>query len=80
MSATAEPVVSIVIRCRDEAASLGAVLDAVFAQEGAPDFEVIALDSGSRDDTLSVLARYRVRLETERGPVIATWFDVSSRH
>jgi glycosyltransferase involved in cell wall biosynthesis len=63
MNATVEPVVSIVIRCRDEAASLGAVLDAVFAQEGAPDFEVIALDSGSRDDTLSVLARYPVRLE-----------------
>jgi len=24
--------------------------------------------------------RYRVRLESEHGPIIATWFDVSSRH
>ena len=57
------PAVSIVIRCRDEARHLGPVLDAVFAQEDAPPFEVLALDSGSRDGTLEVLARYPVRVE-----------------
>jgi glycosyltransferase involved in cell wall biosynthesis len=55
--------VSIVIRCRNEATHLGAVLDAVLAQEGAPPFEVLALDSGSRDGTLELLARRRVRVE-----------------
>jgi glycosyltransferase involved in cell wall biosynthesis len=63
MNAAAAPAVSIVIRCRDEAASLGPVLDTIFAQGGTPDFEVIALDSGSRDDTLGMLARYPVRVE-----------------
>jgi glycosyltransferase involved in cell wall biosynthesis len=63
VSAVAVPAVSIVIRCRDEAASLGPVLDAVFGQDGAPDFEVIALDSGSEDGTLDLLARYPVQME-----------------
>ncbi len=63
MNEVAAPTVSIVIRCRDEAASLGPVLDAIFAQDRSPDFEVIALDSGSRDGTLDVLRRYAVRLE-----------------
>jgi glycosyltransferase involved in cell wall biosynthesis len=65
MSAVAAPAVSIVIRCRDEAGSLGPVLAAVFGQEDSPAFEVIALDSGSRDGTLDVLARYPVRVECE---------------
>jgi glycosyltransferase involved in cell wall biosynthesis len=57
------PSASIVIRCRDEAASLGRVLEATFAQEGAPRFEVVALDSGSRDGTLELLARSAARVE-----------------
>lgn len=57
------PAISIVIRCRDEAASLGPVLSAVLAQEAAASFEVIALDSGSRDRTLEVLRRFPVRVE-----------------
>jgi glycosyltransferase involved in cell wall biosynthesis len=52
-----------VIRCRDEERSLGPVLDAVLAQVEAPATEVVALDSGSRDGTLTLLARYPVRLE-----------------
>src|SRR3989442_9007876 len=55
--------VSIVIRCRDEARSLGPVLEAVLAQEGAPAAEVVALDSGSRDGTLALLAEHPVRVE-----------------
>ncbi|TMA34864.1 MAG: glycosyltransferase [Deltaproteobacteria bacterium] len=57
------PAVSVVIRCRDEAAHLGSVLEAVLAQSGAPAFEVLALDSGSRDGTLDLLARHPVRVE-----------------
>jgi glycosyltransferase involved in cell wall biosynthesis len=55
--------VSIVIRCRNEARHVGPVLDAVAAQEEAPPFEVLALDSGSCDGTLELLARYGVRVE-----------------
>src|SRR2546428_14000675 len=55
--------VSIVIRCRDEARSLGRGREAVLAQEGAPAAEVVALDSGSRDGTLALLARHPVRVE-----------------
>src|SRR5439155_381163 len=57
------PEVSIVIRCRDEARHLGPVLEAVLGQEGAPAAEVVALDSGSHDGTLALLARYPVRVE-----------------
>jgi len=57
------PAVSVVIRCRNEAAHLGPVLDAVLGQGGAPPFEVLALDSGSRDGTLELLACHPVRIE-----------------
>jgi glycosyltransferase involved in cell wall biosynthesis len=57
------PAITVVIRCRNEARSLGPVLDAVLAQEGAPPAEVLALDSGSTDGTLDLLARRSVRLE-----------------
>src|SRR2546428_9961476 len=55
--------VSIVIRCRDEARSLGRGREAVLAQEGAPAAEVVALDSGSRDGTLPLPARHAGRVE-----------------
>src|SRR6266404_956636 len=61
------PAVSVVIRCRDEAPHLGRVLEAVLGQEGAPPFEVVALDSGSRDGTLDLLARHPVRVEHLEG-------------
>ena len=61
------PAVSIVIRCRDEAAHLGAVLERVLAQRDAPPFEVVALDSGSTDGTLELLARHPVRTERLAG-------------
>src|SRR5262249_35671936 len=57
------PDVSIVVRCRDEAAHLGPVLERVLAQRGAPPFEVVALDSGSTDGTLELLARHPVRVD-----------------
>jgi len=58
------PAVSVVIRCRNEARDLGGVLDAVLAQQGAPPFEVLALDSGSTDGTLELLGRYPIRTAT----------------
>lgn len=60
---SAPPALSVVIRCRDEVRHLGAVLDAVLDQQDAPPSEVLALDSGSRDGTLDLLARYPVRVE-----------------
>jgi glycosyltransferase involved in cell wall biosynthesis len=63
VATTLTPAVSIVIRCRDEVHHLGRVLDAIAAQENAPPFEVVALDSGSRDGTLELLARRPVRVE-----------------
>jgi len=66
------PAVSIVVRCRDEAAHLGGVLDGVLSQAGAPPYEVLAIDSGSRDGTLALLGRYPVRVERLR-PEAFTW-------
>jgi glycosyltransferase involved in cell wall biosynthesis len=62
MSTKASPRVSVVIRCRNEAGNLGPVLDAVFDQENVPAFEVVALDSGSSDGTLELLAARPVRV------------------
>ena len=61
------PAVSVVLRCRNEVRDLGAVLDAVLAQEGTPPFEVLALDSGSTDGTLDLLGRYPIRMATLPG-------------
>jgi glycosyltransferase involved in cell wall biosynthesis len=56
------PVISVVIRCRDEVQSIGPVIEGVLEQRGAPPFEVLAVDSGSRDGTLDLLARLPVRV------------------
>lgn len=61
------PTVSIVIRCRNEAAHLGAVLDAVVDQAFGGPVEVIALDSGSTDGTHDLLAGRQVRVERLAG-------------
>lgn len=53
------PAVSVVIRTKDEAASIGRLLDLLDAQELAGDVEVIVVDSGSRDGTVAI-ARPRV--------------------
>jgi rhamnosyltransferase len=52
---------SILIRTKNEARSLGSTLDAVFSQS-LPPHEVFVIDSGSRDRTLEIAARYPVRI------------------
>lgn len=52
--------VSIVIRSKDEERFIGEVLDGLFAQEFGGTFEVIVLDSGSRDGTLKIARRFPV--------------------
>lgn len=52
--------ISIVIRSRDEAQFIGEVLERLFAQEYDGSFEVIILDSGSRDGTLEIAHRFSV--------------------
>jgi glycosyltransferase involved in cell wall biosynthesis len=52
------PVFSVVIPTFNYGRYLAECLDSVFAQEHAPEFEVIVFDDGSTDDTRDVLARY----------------------
>ena len=52
---------SILIRTKNEARSLRATLDAVFTQT-VPPHEVFIIDSGSRDATLEIAARYPVTI------------------
>lgn len=54
---------SVIIRTRNEAASLSSTLEGVLAQLQPP-HEVIVIDSGSTDATLQIAARYPVRILT----------------
>lgn len=64
------PRISIIMPCRNAAATLPATLDSVFQQDFA-DWEVIAVDDGSTDDTRAILrqAAYAdARVKVIRGP------------
>jgi len=50
---------SVVIPTYRRAETLFSVLDALSAQRGAPEFEVVVVDDGSGDDTLGRLASHR---------------------
>lgn len=70
------PEVSVLIPARDEAANIGAALDAVLASDGIP-FEVLVLDDQSSDDTAAIVAACaardpRVRL-LRGAPLPAGW-------
>lgn len=54
---------SVVIPTHNRIAMLERVLDALDRQEGAPEFEVVVIDDGSKDDTAS---RVRSHLEAKR--------------
>ena len=49
---------SVVVPARDAAATLGATLDALAAQTGAPPHEVVVVDDGSRDETARLAERH----------------------
>ena len=55
---TQNPLVSVIIPCFNTAKYLPETLDSLFAQT-LQDFEVIAVDDGSTDNTLDVLNRYK---------------------
>jgi glycosyltransferase involved in cell wall biosynthesis len=52
-----DPLVSFVVPCYNYGRYLPECLDSIFAQEDCKDFEVIAVDDGSTDDTRDVLRR-----------------------
>lgn len=55
---TQNPLVSVIIPCFNTAKYLPATLDSLFAQT-LQDFEVIAVNDGSTDNTLDILNRYK---------------------
>lgn len=54
--------ISVIILCKNEKEFIGSTLNMVFAQSIDKKFEVIIIDSGSRDDTLEIARRYPVRI------------------
>ncbi len=52
------PTVSVVIVVKDGARHIRRQLDALGAQVGAPPFEVVVADNGSRDDTVAVVSAW----------------------
>ena len=54
---------SILLLTKNGARDLERLLPAVYGQNSAETFEIIAVDSGSTDDTLEVLRRFPVQLE-----------------
>ena len=56
----AAPRISVTMPCYNCGQTLAGALDSLLAQEGA-DFEVVAVDDGSTDDTASILAEYARR-------------------
>jgi len=63
------PAASVIVPAHNAAATLGATLAALAAQDAGDDFEVIVVDDGSSDDTAAVAARapIEVRLVAETG-------------
>jgi rhamnosyltransferase len=58
-----KPKISIIIPTKNGEKYIGECLTRVYKQEPSHDFEVIAIDSGSRDKTLEIISRFPVRLE-----------------
>lgn len=53
---------SVIVPCRDAAATLGATLESLARQRWDGAWEVIVVDDGSRDDSAAVAERFRGRL------------------
>ncbi len=58
---------AVVIPARDEASTIGAVLDAILGP-GDPLDEVVVVDDHSSDDTATIAARHGARVVTNEGP------------
>jgi len=55
------PSVSLIVRCFNEEAHIGRLLKGALSQTQPPD-EVVVVDSGSTDDTLSIAERFDVKI------------------
>jgi rhamnosyltransferase len=55
------PAVTIILLTKNSQRYLREILEAIFSQQTAPPFEVVAVDSGSQDGTLDILAAYPAR-------------------
>lgn len=55
------PLVSLIIRCYNEEKHIGRLLSGVMQQQGI-DYEIIIVDSGSTDATVSIAQRYPIQL------------------
>jgi len=53
---------SVVIRAKNEARYIGETLSALFEQVGVDSYEVVIVDSGSTDETLSIVRAYPLKL------------------
>ena len=53
---------SIIIPTKDEEANIGRCLEAVYGQSVDFPFEVLVIDSGSRDRTVEIARKHAVRL------------------
>src|SRR5437773_2427376 len=51
------PAVSVIVPARDGAHLIGPLLDALAAQEDAPECELLVVDNGSRDETAAIAER-----------------------
>ena len=65
-----EPRCSIVIRCYNEERHIGQLLDGIM-QQSVQGIEIIIMDSGSTDATLSIAARFPVRVLSIRPEVFS---------
>ena len=72
--ATRSPRVSVIVPVYNGAATVAAALESILAQSFS-DFEIVAVDDGSTDDSMKVLERYRPRVrvltQQNRGPSAA---------
>ena len=53
--------VSVIVRCLNEGAHIGRLLDGLLEQAVPPD-EIVVVDSGSTDDTLEIAAQYPTKI------------------
>ena len=56
------PVASVIVPARDAATTIDATLRGLAAQRGAPEFEVLVVDDGSRDATAAIATAHGARV------------------